>query len=55
MTIPKFLGKMASIKVEFNSLLLASKTATEDLDQWDKFFMVCIIATIGPELAPVHD
>ena len=46
---------MASIKAEFNLLLPASKIATIDLAQRDKFFIICILATIGPELAPVHD
>ncbi|XP_052199052.1 uncharacterized protein LOC127806086 [Diospyros lotus] len=37
-----FLGRMASIKAEFNSLLPAGKIAAEDLAQQDKFFMVII-------------
>lgn len=55
LTLLDFLSQMASIKVEYNSLLLAGKTATEDLAQRDKFFIVCILVAIGPELAPVHD
>ena len=31
MTIPKFLGKMATIKAAFNSLLPTRKTTTKDL------------------------
>jgi len=46
---------MASIKAEFNSLLPAGKTATEDLAQRDKFFIVCTLVAIGPKLAPVRD
>ena len=46
---------MASIKVKFNSLLPAGKTAAEDLAQRDKFFIVCTVAAIGSELAPVRD
>ena len=55
MTLPDFLGQMASIKAEFNSILFVGKTAAKDLAQRDKFFMVCTLAAIGPELAPVHD
>ena len=55
MNILEFLGKMSSIKCEFNSLLPVDKIVTEDLAQWDKFFMVCIIATTGLDLAFVCD
>ena len=55
LSLPNFLGRMASIKAKFNSLLPAGKTVAEDLAQRDKFFMVCTLATISPELAPVRD
>ncbi|XP_052183785.1 uncharacterized protein LOC127795872 [Diospyros lotus] len=55
LTLPDFLGWMTSINAEFNSLLPAGKIAAEDLAQRDKFFMVCTLAAIGPELAPVRD
>lgn len=40
MEMPDFLGRMASLKTKFNSLLPVGKTAIEDLAQRDKFFMV---------------
>lgn len=42
---------MASLK----SLLPAGKTATEDLAQRDKFFMILTLAAISPDLAPVQE
>ena len=55
MTLSDFLGRIASLKVEYNFLLLADKITAEDLPQRDKFFMVCTLAAIGLKLAPVRD
>ena len=55
LTFLDFLGWMASIKVEYNSLLPIGKTAAEDLAQRDKFFMIWTLVAIGLELAPICD
>ena len=55
MTLPDFLGRMASLKAEYNSLLPASKTVAEVFAQRNKCFMVCTLAALGLELAPIHD
>ncbi|KAJ4969300.1 hypothetical protein NE237_016001 [Protea cynaroides] len=50
-----FLGKIASLKTEFNSLLPTGKSAAEDLAQRDKLFMVLTLVAISPDLAPIRD
>ena len=55
LTVPDFVGQMSSIKAEFNTLLPVGKTAAEDLAQRDKFFMVCTLAAMSPDLASVRD
>ena len=55
MTISDFLGKMSSIKAEFNSVIPPGKSVAEELVQRDKFFMVCILAALGPDLGHVRD
>lgn len=51
----EFLGRMASLKTEFNSLLPVGKIAVEDLAQRDNFFMVLTLAAISPDITPVRD
>ena len=53
MTIPNFVGQIPSIKAKFNALLSISKTATKDLTQRDKFFMVCTLTAMSPDLASI--
>ena len=51
----EFLGRMVSLKTEFNLLLPVRKTVAEDLAQRDKFFMVLTLTAISPDLTPVRD
>ena len=55
LTIPEFSDKMSSIKVKFNSMLPIGKSTAEELAQHDKFFIVCILAALGPDLGHVHN
>ena len=55
MSITDFLGRWASIRAEYNSLLPPGQTLKDDLAQRDRFSMVCILATLGPDHAPVRD
>ena len=55
MLITDFLGIWATIKAEYNSLLPPGQSLENDLAQRDRFFMVCILATLGSDLAPVRD
>ena len=45
---------MSFIKVKFNTLLLVGKIVAKDLAQCDKFFMVCILATMSSNIAYVQ-
>ena len=55
MSLTDFLGRWASLKAEYNSLLPPGQSLQDDLAQRDKFFMVCILATLGPDLSSVRD
>lgn len=54
MSMLKFLRRMASLKAEFNSLVLANKSVVEALAQRFKFFMVLTLATLKPDLDSVQ-
>ena len=55
MSLTDFLGRWASLKAEYNSLLPPGQSLQDDLAQRDKFFMVCILATLGPDLTSIRD
>ena len=55
MTIPNFVGWMSHIKFELNTLLTTGKTAAKFLAQHDKYFMVCTLLAMSPNLASIQN
>lgn len=55
MSIPDFLGQLSSIQSKFNSVLPPEQTASAELNQQSKFFKVCALAALGPELNVVQE
>lgn len=55
MEMSDFLGRMTSLKTEFDLFMPIYKTIFEDLAQQDKFFIVLTLVAISPDLTSVRD
>ena len=55
LSMTEYLGKLAALQAEFNSVLPPADSAAKDVEQRGTFFMAIALAGLSPEMSSVRD